>query len=92
MPALLVWFAGYLISSIILRLTVGTGLTLVSFYFMNDLMDTAQDMVKNSLYGLPSVALGFIRLYMIDKCISVILSALSIAAYIKTARVFVGGG
>ncbi|MFW1958245.1 DUF2523 family protein [Acinetobacter guillouiae] len=92
MPALLAWFAGFLINSLILRLTVGAGLTLISFHFVNDLMNTAQEMVKTSLYGLPSVALGFIRLYQIDKCISVILSALTLAAYIKTARVFVGGG
>ncbi|RZG42754.1 DUF2523 family protein [Acinetobacter wuhouensis] len=90
MPALLAWFAGYLISSLIMRLLVGAGLSVLSFYFVNDLMNTAEEMIKNSILGLPTVALGFIRLYQIDRCISVILSALSLAAYIKTAKVFIG--
>ena len=64
MPALaqlLVWFAGYLVSSMITRLLVGAGLSVVSIYFVNDLMNQAQEMIKSSLYGLPSDALSFIR-------------------------------
>lgn len=93
MPALgvlLAWFASFLISSIIVRVFVMTGLSLVTFYFVNDLVDTAQTHIQNAFYGLPSDAIAFIRLYKLDQAVSIILSALSIAAYIKTAKVFVG--
>lgn len=93
MPALgsiLVWFAGYLISSIILRLFVGAGLSVVSFLFINDRVSQAKDSIQNAFYGLPADVLSFIQLYKVDQAISVIISALTIAAYIKTAKVFVG--
>lgn len=90
MPAVLAWFAGFLISSIITRLLVTTGLSVVSFYFVNNLMDSAIAQIQNAFYGLPADVLSFIRLYKIDQAVSVILSALTIAAYIKTAKVFIG--
>ncbi|MGG2098504.1 DUF2523 family protein [Acinetobacter haemolyticus] len=93
MPALapiLMWFASTLVASIILRLFVGAGLSVVSFIFINDLVSQARDSIQNAFYGLPADVLSFVQLYKVDQAISVILSALTIAAYIKTAKVFVG--
>jgi len=90
MPALLGWFAGFLISSLIMRVFVMTGLSIVTFYFVNDLVNTAQAQIQSAFYGLPADVLSFLRLYQFDKAISVVMSALTIAAYIKTAKVFVG--
>ncbi|MBN6522673.1 DUF2523 domain-containing protein [Acinetobacter pittii] len=93
MPALgplLAWFASYLISSLIFRLFVSTGLSIISFYFVNELVTTAKDQVQNAFFGLPSYMLAFIQLYKFDQAISVVLSAYAIAAYIKTARVVIG--
>ncbi|MDN5489880.1 MAG: DUF2523 domain-containing protein [Acinetobacter sp.] len=67
-----------------------TGLSVVSFYFITDLVDSAQAQIQNAFYGLPADALAFLKLYKIDQAVSIILSALSIAAYIKTAKVFIG--
>lgn len=93
MPALaglLAWFAGYLISSIIVRLFVSTGLSIVSLVFVNDLVDQAKTAVQGSLYGLPSDVLSFLQLWKITDAISIIFSAFTLAAYIKTMKVIIG--
>lgn len=93
MPALgplLAWFAGYLISSLIFRFFAVTGLSIVSFAFLNDQLGQARTALQNSFYGLPADVLAFIQLWKIDQAISIVLSALTIAAYIKTAKVFIG--
>lgn len=93
MPALaglLAWFAGYLISSFIVRIFVTTGLSIVSFMFVNNLVTKAKDAFQASLMGIPSDGLAFIQLWKIDQGISIIFSALTIAAYIQTAKVVIG--
>lgn len=88
--ALLAWFAGYLISSFITRIFVTAGLSVISFVFVNDLVTNAKDAFQASLMGIPSDSLAFIQLWKIDQGISIIFSALMIAAYIRTAKVFIG--
>ncbi|WP_372375502.1 DUF2523 family protein [Acinetobacter ursingii] len=93
MPALaglLAWFASYLITSVVVRLFVTTGLSIVSFMFVNNLVSNAKDAFQASLMGIPSDSLAFIQLWKIDQGISIIFSALTIAAYIKTAKVAIG--
>ena len=90
MPALLMTLAGYIISSLIARLLIGAGLSVVTFVFINDLVDQAKNAIQGAFLNLPADALAFIQLYKIDQAISIIISALSIAAYVKTAKAFVG--
>lgn len=90
MPAVLLALAGAVISSLIFRFFVFTGLSIITFYFVNDLVSQAQNAIQSAIWGLPADALAFIKLYKIDQGISIILSALSIAAYIKTAKAFIG--
>lgn len=88
--ALLTWFAGYLISSIIVRLFVTTGLSVVSLVFVNDLVNQAKNAVQGAMYGLPADALAFMQLWKITDGLSIIFSAFTIAAYIKTVKVIIG--
>lgn len=90
MPAMLLMLAGYVISSLIARLLLGAGLSVVTFYFITDLVDQAKNAIQGAFLNLPADAIAFIQLYKIDQGISIILSALAIAAYVKTAKVFVG--
>lgn len=93
MPALaglLAWFASYLISSIIVRLFVSTGLSIVTLVFINDLVDQARIAVQDSIYGLPADALAFCQLWKITDAISIIFSAFALAGYIKTMKVIIG--
>jgi len=90
MPALLAAFASYLVSAIIFRFFMATGLSIITFYFINDLISQAKDKIQDAFYGLPADVLSFIQLYKIDQCISVIISALMIAAFVKTAKIAIG--
>ncbi|MCU4380021.1 DUF2523 family protein [Acinetobacter haemolyticus] len=94
MPAflapLLGWFVGYLVSSIIVRLFVSTGLSVVSLIFVNDLVDQSKAAVANALYGLPADALSLLQLWKITDGLSIIFSAYTVAAYIKTVKVIIG--
>lgn len=93
MPALgglLAWFAGYLISSLIFRIFVSTGLSVVSLIFVNDLVDKAKNAVQDAIYGLPADALAFLQLWKITDGLSIVFSAFAIAAYIKTVKVIIG--
>ena len=86
MPAL----ATYLVSSLIFRFFIATGLSVVTFYFINDLVSQAKIQIQNAFYGLPADVLAFVQLYKIDQAVSVILSAYTIAAMIKTAKIAIG--
>lgn len=90
MPALLAAFASYLVSAVIFRAFMATGLSIITFYFINDLISQAKDKIQDAFYGLPADVLSFIQLYKIDQCISVIISALMIAAFVKTAKIAIG--
>lgn len=93
MPALgglLAWFAGYLISSMIVRLFVSAGLSVVSLVFVNDLVDQAKNAVQGAMYNLPADALAFMQLWKITDGLSIVFSAFTIAAYIKTVKVIIG--
>lgn len=89
MPALAP-FVSLLISSLIFRLFIATGLSVVTFYFINDLVSQAKIQIQNAFYGLPADVLAFVQLYKIDQAVSVILSAYTIAAMIKTAKIAIG--
>ena len=90
MPALLMWFASFLISSLIMRFFFATGLSIISYVFINDLITQARTAMESALYGLPADFLAFIQLWKFDQGLSVVVSAFTIAGYIKTAKVIVG--
>lgn len=82
----LIWFA----SSLVARLLLGAGLALVSYSFINDLVAQAQNAVGSYIGGLPSDVLGLISLLKIPQAISVVLSAVGIAAFIKSTKLAIG--
>lgn len=82
----LIWFA----SSLVARLLLGAGLALVSYSFINDLVAQAQNAVGSYIGGLPSDVLGLISLLKIPQAISVVLSAVGIAAFIKSSKLAIG--
>ena len=90
MPIFLASLASYLVSAIIFRFFVSTGLSIITYYFINDLIDKAKQQVQSAFYGLPSDVLSLIHLYKIDQCVSIIFSALIIVAFVKTAKIAIG--
>ena len=90
MPYILGIILTSLISSLIARVLLGAGLTLVTFPFVSDLLDQLIQSAQTNLNYLPSFALSFLKLLEVDKCISIILSAVQVLIYVKLAKVIVG--
>lgn len=90
MPYVLGIILTSLISSVIARILLGAGLTLVTFPYISDLLDQLIQSAQSSLNYLPAFALSFLKLLQVDKCISIILSAVQVLIYVKLAKVIVG--
>ncbi len=83
---ILMAFAG----SLVARLLLGASLALVTYDFVDDLVTQAQQEMQGLLGSLPSDILGLVSLLKIPQSLSVVMSALGIAAFIKTAKVYLG--
>ena len=83
---ILMAFAG----SLVARLLLGASLALFTYDFVDDLVTQAQQEMQGLLGSLPSDILGLVSLLKIPQSLSVVMSALGIAAFIKTAKVYLG--
>ena len=83
---ILLAFAG----SLVARLLLGASLAVFTYDFVDDLVVQAQQEMQGLLGSLPSDILGLISLLKIPQSLSVVMSALGIAAFIKSAKVFLG--
>jgi hypothetical protein len=94
MPAFLLrlamWFAGSFASSFILKIFVGAGLAFYAYGKTDDLVAMAQNEMQVLFGNLPADVLGVLGILKIPQSISVIMSAMGIAAFIKMSKVFIG--
>lgn len=90
MPAILITILVGFASSLVARVLLGAGLAFVTYDFINDLVVEAQDIMIGQYNNLPSALIGFLGLLQIPQSISIIMSALGIAAFIKTAKIALG--
>lgn len=79
-----------LVSSLIARLLLGAGLSVITFSFINDLVENAKIAVGNAFMSLPNDILSLLQLLKIPLCVSVIMSAIGIAAFVKSAKIIIG--
>ena len=90
MPALLirilVWFA----SGLIARVLLGAGLGIFTFTFLNDIMSNLKNAILNAMQGFPADITQILGLLQVDFYISIILSALTMAAFIKSSKLALG--
>lgn len=77
-------------SSVVARVLLGAGLAIVTYNFVDDLVSMAQNAMGDLLYSLPSDVIGIISILKIPQGLSVIMSAIGFAAFIKSAKVFLG--
>lgn len=90
MPAILVTILSVFARSLIARMLLGAGLTIFTYNFVDDLVLQAQNEMHGLLNNLPSDIIGLISILKVPQALSVIMSALGIAAFIKTSKVFLG--
>lgn len=90
MPAILVMILSSFASSLVARLIIGAGLVIYTYNFVDDLVAQAQNQIAHLLNGLPADVLGLISILKLPQSLSIIMSALGFAAFIKTTKVFLG--
>lgn len=90
MPALLITILTAFASSLIARLLLGAGLAFISYTFINGLVADAQNAMLGLYGNIPSDIAGVLGLLKIPQALSVIMSALGIAAFIKSSKMALG--
>ena len=90
MPAIFITILTAFASSLVARLLLGAGLAIFTYNFSDNLVAKAQTEMSGLLYSLPSDILGLISILKIPQGLSVIVSAMGIAAFIKSSKVVLG--
>lgn len=90
MPAIIITILTALLSSIVAKVLLGAGLAFVSYTFVNDLVAQAQSQMMTLYGGLPADIVGVLGILKIPQSLSVIMSAIGTASFIKTAKVAIG--
>lgn len=86
LAALLVAFA----STLAARMLLGVGLGFVTFYFLQTIMENLKNAVISAISGLPADIVAVIGLLKFDFYISILLSAMATAAFIKSSKIALG--
>lgn len=82
----LIWFATGLAARILISLGIG----IFTFAFLQNLQSNIQQNIMTFLNGLPADILGIMGIIGVDMYISIVLSALTISAYLKSVKIFIG--
>lgn len=77
-------------SSLVARLLLGAGLAFFTYSQIDSIVAQIQNEIGNLLGGLPADVLGLISIMKIPQSLSVVLSALGLAAFIKSSKMFLG--
>lgn len=92
MPAILVTILAAFASSLVAKLLLGAGLAFVSYTFINDMVSAAQSEMLGLYGNLPSNIIGVLGLLKIPQALSVLMSAIGTAAFIKSSKLALGKG
>ena len=69
---------------------MGAGLAFFTYNLIMGLVENAQNEMMGLFNNIPSDLLGLISILKIPQALSVILSAIGIAAFLKASKVFLG--
>lgn len=81
----LIWFA----SSLAFRVLSGAGLAIYSYTKIEEYMNLFINSVGQQMSRLPATFLNILALAGVDKYLSIVLSALTVATFIFTMKIFV---
>lgn len=77
-------------SSFLARIVLGAGLAYFTYNWVEDFVANAQDQMYGILNNLPSDLLGLISILKLPQALSVVMSALGVAAFVKASKIFLG--
>lgn len=90
MPAVLIAILTAFASSLVARLLLGAGLAFFTYNWIDGVVLDIQLEISHLFNGLPADLFGLVSIMKIPQAISVVVSALGVAAFIKTSKVFLG--
>lgn len=90
MPQILIVILISFASSLVAKLMLGAGLTFLSYTIINDLVLQAQGAMSGLLNNIPSDILGILGILKIPQALSIIMSAIGTAAFIKSSKIALG--
>lgn len=90
MPAVLLSVLTFIVSSAIAKALLGAGLAIVTYYWVDGLVQQAQVQVGVYLNGLPADVFKLASIAKIPQAFSVIMSAVGIASFIKVSKIAIG--
>lgn len=90
MPAIVIPLLAAFASSLVARMLLGAGLAFFTYTWITDLVSNAQNEMYGLMNNLPSDILGLISILKLPQALSVVMSAIAIAAFVKSAKVFLG--
>ena len=90
MPAILITILTAFANSLVAKMLLGAGLAFLSYTFVNDMVAAAQSEMMGLYGNLPSNIIGVLGILKIPQALSVIMSAIGTAAFIKTSKIAIG--
>lgn len=90
MPAVLIMILTAFASSLVAKLLLGAGLAFLSYSFVNDMVLSAQSQMIGLYGNLPANIVGVLGILKIPQALSILMSAIGTAAFIKTSKVALG--
>ncbi len=92
MPAILVTILTAFASKLVARMMIGAGIVFISYTYTNDLVAQAQASMLGLYSNIPSNIMGVLGILKIPQSLSVVMSAIGIATFIKSTKLALGKG
>lgn len=90
MPQILIVILTAFASSLVAKLMLGAGLAFLSYTWINDLVLQAQNSMLGLYSNIPSDIMGVLGILKIPQALSIIMSAMGMAAFIKSSKIALG--
>jgi hypothetical protein len=92
MPQILIVILTAFASSLVAKLMLGAGLAFLSYTWINDLVLQAQNAMLGLYSNIPANLVGVLGILKIPQALSVVMSAIGTAAFIKSSKLAIGKG
>ena len=92
MPAILVTILTAFASKLLVKMMIGAGIVFLSYTYTNDLVAQAQVAMQGLYSNIPANIMGILGILKIPQALSVIMSAIGTAAFIKSSKLAIGKG
>ena len=90
MPQILIVILTAFASSLVARLMLGAGLAFLSYTWINDLVLQAQNAMLGLYSNIHADIMGVLGILQIPQALSIIMSAMGTAAFIKSSKIALG--